>query len=587
MNDEELSAAEERLRSWLVTYDKAHAAGTLPEEPTQAEPPEEWRPRLEGDFKCIQLLRQVLPRRGKTDNTATPAAPPFRRLARFEVRYELGHGAFGIVFLAWDPQLGRDVALKVPRPEALLTAELRERFVREARAAAVLDHPHLVPVYEVGTVEPLCYIASAYCPGITLTQWLANRSEAVPLRLAAELVATLAEAVQHAHERGVIHRDLKPSNVLLQRRPPHRAAANSTPGRPDAAFDFVPRITDFGLAKLTAGMPGQLREEDEVRTQSGAILGTPNYMAPEQADGKIREIGPAVDVYALGAILYELLTGRPPFRGETILDTLEQVKNQEPLPFSRLRLHVPRDLQTICLKCLQKDPRQRYASAEDLADDLRRFLDGRPIVARPIGVLASAWLWAHRPERVPGAGVYAVALGVVLILWTLFGLAAGAGGLLPQARPQEAIYYNGGAIALIHCPFIFIGLSTIARKLFSLWLGLVFGSFWLAATLIMANEHMLGLNFDMGGCYSSAEARTPTFMLLSFIALIGVLLYVAALLAYYSNRELMEQEKRTKSHSCRTYGGLATTTSVRKKGAGVELRPSWAAQELPSRVICR
>ncbi len=252
-----------------------------------------------------------------------------------------------MVFLATDTELGREVALKVPRPEGLVTTELRERFVREARAAAGLDHPNVMPVFEAGAEGPICYIASAYCPGITLAEWLTNRSEAVPLPLAARLIATLAEAVQHAHERGVIHRDLKPSNVLLQGKPRDPADANSTVNVPGGGSDdqelaFVPRITDFGLAKLTTESAGPLGKHDGIQTQSGALLGTPNYMAPEQASGKNKEVGPAADVYALGVILYELLTGRPPFLGETVLDTLEQVRSREPLPPHHLRAPLAR-----------------------------------------------------------------------------------------------------------------------------------------------------------------------------------------------------------------------------------------------------
>jgi serine/threonine protein kinase len=240
----------------------------------------------------------------------------FRRLGRFEVRRELGRGAFGLVFLAHDPQLRREVALKVPRVEALVTAELRERFLREARAAAALGHPNLVPVYEVGSLGPVCYIASAYCPGPTLAAWLRERVAPVPERLAARLLATLAGALEHAHSRGVLHRDLKPSNVLLEPAPPGAAA-------PDG-LDLVPRVTDFGMAKVLA-------EADASQTASGAVLGTPSYMAPEQASGK-KDVGPPADVYALGAILYQLLTGRPPFRAETLLDLLQQVRDQEPVP---------------------------------------------------------------------------------------------------------------------------------------------------------------------------------------------------------------------------------------------------------------
>jgi hypothetical protein len=545
MNDERSAPLDEQLLPWLVACDKALAAGTVRQEPP-GEPPSDLRQRLADDLACIRLLRQALPPRDGSGDAASPSGLPLRRLGRFEIHRELGHGAFGMVFLATDPQLGREVALKVPRPEGLLTAELRERFVREARAAAGLDHPNVVPVYEAGAEGPLCYIASAYCPGITLAEWLASRSEAVPVRQAAALVATLAGAVHHAHERGVVHRDLKPSNVLLQGKPRNPADPNSTVNQPDGGQvtaggvpDLIPRITDFGLAKLTTDVSDQWGEGAGVQTQSGALLGTPNYMAPEQARGKNKEVGPAADIHALGAVLYELLTGLPPFRGETVLDTLEQVKNEEPLPFSRLRIRVPRDLETICLKCLRKDPLKRYASAKELADDLQNFLDRRPIVARPIGLLASLWLGCHRPERVRDAGVYAAALGIVLILWNLSGLAYLALGWIPQARPQELILHLTVTIGVVFCPMIMIGLGTIARRIFSLWLGLVFFIFWFAMTQVMILQHVLQFTFDIGGVFTSTEIRLPTWSLLSFMDLIGILLYAVAVLAYYSNRDRM------------------------------------------------
>jgi serine/threonine protein kinase/tetratricopeptide (TPR) repeat protein len=380
------TCGDERLLSLLVACDQALAAGDEVDGPSGVEVAPEMRERLEGDLACIQLLRQLLPRRAPVRALTAPADAPVVELGDFQVRRELGRGAFGVVFLAYDTNLRREVALKIPRPEALPTTELRLRFLREARAAAGLDHPNLVPVFEVHADGPVCYIASAYCPGITLAAWLKERNWPVPVREAAQLVATLADAVQHAHGRGVVHRDLTPANILLQESQAHNLEpeTHNPKSEPRAAsdygsriLDFCPKITDFGLAKFISTEAGTFQ------TQTGAIMGTPSYMAPEQASRHDQEVGPAADVYALGAILYELLVGWPPFRGETTLDTLEMVRSEEPVSPRRLVPKLARDVETICLKCLEKDPGRRYASATALAHDLQAFLAGDSIEARP------------------------------------------------------------------------------------------------------------------------------------------------------------------------------------------------------------
>jgi serine/threonine protein kinase/tetratricopeptide (TPR) repeat protein len=362
-----------------------------------------------------------------TEAAAPSSGQPPTRLGRFRILRALGCGTFGMVFLADDPQLHRQVALKVPRSGSLLTAELGQRFVREARAAAGLDHPNVVAVYEAGVVDNTYYIASAYCPGSTLAEWLKERKEPVPARLVATLGLTLAAAIHHAHSRGVIHRDLKPSNVLLQLHPLARATGPDstlkglTTGSdaPNAGFDFIPKVTDFGLAKLVPVAADGTQISPP--TQSGAVLGTPQYMAPEQAGGRNREVGPAADVYALGVILYELLTGRPPFVGETALETLEQVRTQEPVSPRRLRPKLPRDLETICLKCLSKEPARRYGTAQTLADDLGRFLTGEPVRARPVGRLGRLARWSRRKPAVAAllavSALAAVGLAAVSIAY--------------------------------------------------------------------------------------------------------------------------------------------------------------------------
>ncbi|HTU20999.1 MAG TPA: serine/threonine-protein kinase [Gemmataceae bacterium] len=428
----------------------------------------------------------------------------------YELLAEIARGGMGVVYKALHLRLNRIVALKMIRDPSAVHPDSFVRFLGEAEAVARVRHPHIAQIFEVGDWNGQPYYTMEFVEGGTLAQKCAHAPMAH--RQAGHLIEMLARAIHAAHNCGIIHRDLKPSNVLL-------------------AADDTPRITDFGLAKRLEGGSGL--------TQTGEILGTPSYMAPEQAEGRTNEIGPLTDVYALGAILYELLTGRPPFVGVTILDVLDQVKSQEPLPFTRLRIYVPRDLETICLKCLQKEPAKRYASAEELADDLQRFLDGRPIVARPIGMLASIWLWCHRPERVREAGVYAVAMGVVLFCWALHGLVWLGIGWMPQARPAEVVVSLTGLILLAYCPTILIGLGAMSRKVISLWLGVLFFSSWLVITQVLLYQDPLHFTFDFGGIYTSWEIRAPTFALLSLIILVGVLLFAVALLAYYSNRDLM------------------------------------------------
>ncbi len=311
-------------------------------------------------------------------------------MGRFEIERRLGGGGQGVVFLAYDPLLKRRVALKVPRPETLIVRELRERFLREAQVAAQLSHQFLIQVYEVGEAGPLCFIASAYCSGPSLAQWIAGRPEPPPVEQAASLVARLAQAVEHIHTRRVLHRDIKPSNVLLD--PPADAALLDVGSDAEPLEKFTPKLTDFGLAKLL--------ELDAGRTRSGTPIGTPAYMAPEQARGAKNQIGPATDVYGLGAILYELLTHQKPFEDKSEAECLQWVLTAEPVSPRRIRSAIPRDLEAICLKCLEKDPQRRYATAGELAADLGRFLAGEPTVARPLSAAGRALRWSARNRRV-------------------------------------------------------------------------------------------------------------------------------------------------------------------------------------------
>jgi hypothetical protein len=294
----------------------------------------------------------------------------------------------GVVYRARQVKAGRVVALKVVLAGAHAGPEELARFRAEAEAVARLQHPHIVPVYEVDEHDGRPFFSMEYCAGGSLDKKLAGTP--LPPREAAALVETLARAVDAAHQKGVVHRDLKPGNVLLA-------------GAPDAPLaECTPKVADFGLAK---------KLDDAGQTATGAVKGTPSYMAPEQAAGKTKEVGPAADVYALGALLYECLTGRPPFKGPTPLDTLMQVLSAEPAPPRRLQPGTPADLETVCLKCLNKEPKQRYATAGDLAEDLRRFRSGEPVRARPVGGLERAAKWARRKPALAAAyGLLAAAL---------------------------------------------------------------------------------------------------------------------------------------------------------------------------------
>lgn len=365
--------------------------------------------RAEACLRSLEDLRRAGLNETSGSTDGDQSGETAKTFGRFQIVRELGHGGQGSVYLAFDPTLGREVALKIPRPETLATPELRARFVREARAAASFDHRHLVTVYEAGNVGPICYIASRYCAGPNLAEWLRAQPTPVPVALAATLVAQLAEAVEYIHGRGIVHRDLKPSNVLLQNdegsgmNGAGRAYSTESSVTPQPST-LIPKLTDFGLAKVPD--PGG------DATQTGALLGTPRYMAPEQAEGRSSEIGPHTDVYGLGIILYELLTGRPPFRGKTDLETLKQVTTQTPVSPRSIRPHVPRNLETICVKAIAREPERRYASAADLADDLHRFLAGEPVRARPVGRLEKLWLWSRRNRVVASL----VALSVLLLV---------------------------------------------------------------------------------------------------------------------------------------------------------------------------
>ena len=347
-----------------------------------------------------------------TEDFAPPLVPGYHILG------EVGRGGMGVVYKALQLSLNRPVALKMILGGSHAGATERDRFRREAEAVAALQNPHIVQIFEIGEANGHLYLALEFVDGGSLAQHLGGTTWHA--REAAELIEVLSRAVHFAHERGIVHRDLKPGNILLASGQPVGSSANpnklvqQNPNlpQPDAASfeprNFVPKITDFGLAKRL----GDTDNPDG--TKSGAVMGTPSYIAPEQASGKAREVGPAADVYALGAILYELLTGRPPFTGETPLETVLQVLHDDPVPPKRLQPGIPRDLETICLKCLEKNPIKRYPTADDLADDLHRYLRGEPIKARPLAAWGRGVKWARRHPSLTLLGTVTLVATVTL-----------------------------------------------------------------------------------------------------------------------------------------------------------------------------
>jgi predicted Ser/Thr protein kinase len=431
------------------------------------------------------LNADLKPARNATDLPSLPG---------YEILGELGRGGMGVVYKAKQVHLKRLVALKMILAGAHATPQELARFRTEAEAIARLQHPNIVQIYDVGEHDGRPYFSFEYVDGSSLAQKLNGTPQ--PPRYAAQLVEILARAMHAAHQRGIIHRDLKPANILL-------------------TAEGDPKVTDFGLAKQVEG--------HAALTQSGVIVGTPSYMAPEQAGDKTQAIGPVTDVYALGAILYELLTGRPPFRAVTPLETVMQVLSEDLVAPTRLQRKIPRDLETICLKCLKKNGKHRYASAEDLAKDLGRFLHGEPIHARRPSVLTQAWYWVRRPERIRDAGI-------ILIFLSLLQLSQGLVAILPIGDwppymtiriwlPEYVVYAGMSALG------IWVGYRTLSRKLWALRVG-------------------FGLGLLSGGCgiyhHEFISLFSFLFQQLPFLFSLPILvLYGNALFAYRVNRDVI------------------------------------------------
>jgi tRNA A-37 threonylcarbamoyl transferase component Bud32 len=387
------------------------------------------------------------------------------RLGRYDLRGLRGQGAFGVVYLAHDTQLNRDVAIKIPRAQVLADVEKRHRFEAEASTAAMLDHSGIVTVYEADLVGPTPYIASAFCSGPDLGQWLEGEHAVVSWSDAAAFVSQLADAVEYAHQKGVYHRDLKPSNVLLS--PVGQANGNDGEGDGgDRLSNYQPKITDFGLAKLA--------QVTAAETRSSLLLGTPLYMAPEQLESNRGAPPAAADVYSLGCLLYELVAGRPPLEGETYVEMLDRLREVKPAPLRKLRSEAPRELETVCAKCLEKDPAARYETAGQLAADLRACVTGGPIEARDPSLISRFKYWCTRPQRIRDAGWYTLCVELLLVAWTGITMVGAQGFDTYSAAEKSQLAIEFVLLILaVNLPMMVAGWYTTRHRGWAIYAGLI------------------------------------------------------------------------------------------------------------------
>ncbi|QDS86905.1 Serine/threonine-protein kinase PknB [Rosistilla ulvae] len=440
---------------------------------------------------------------------------PGMKVDRFVLEREVGRGGFGIVYQALDPNLNRFVALKIPRCDSR-DAHV-SRLQREAQIIATLDHPGICRVYEAQFDSRIPYIVSQLCDGPDLREWLLDNPNRLSFEAIAELIGLLADALQYAHSQGVLHRDIKPGNVLLF--PPK--ADNTTP----STLSFQPRLTDFGLASMSSA--------DWSNTRTSVVLGTLMYMAPECLDGAESAPAAGADIYSLGAMMYELLTGQPLMEGAQLGEFLQRISNETPELPHRIRPDTPIDLSLICSKCLRKEVDERYRSAAELSDDLQRYLDGRPVVARMPTRYERFTKWCSQPQRLRIAGLSSLWCHLLVVGWMFSQLAVIIPlGLTSQADIVQSVQDFVWSAGLVHLPKAWLGYRLICGSRWAFWISAVTSLGCLSIFLVSAFDTSAAFEHS----FPTPLTKVSVFSILIIACLVESINYLLAIPAYLRTR---------------------------------------------------
>lgn len=483
--------------------------------PNLAEPNQQGEPLRPSVEEVVARLDQLW---SKESHASGPLLD-FRgqRIGSYLLERPIGCGAFGVVYCARDENLGREVALKIPRPDVLVDPDKLHRFEKEAVLAAALDHPAIVQVYMAELDGPTPYIASAYCHGPDLGEWLADRSEPVPPHEAAKFIIKVADAVQYAHSQGVVHRDLKPSNILLEPR---------SDEDPQSLDSFDPKLTDFGLATL---IQESLRD-----TRSSLLIGTPLYMAPEQLLPDSQGAGEPADVYALGVLLFELLTLRTPFEGVNYIEVVDRLRREEAPRLKSIQPDAPLELQAICAKCLQKDSSDRFATAQKVADELRRFIADEPIETKTHLTLDRWRRWSRRPERLVTAGRFTLYYQLATVIWMFAVFGAGwALDVAPAAILRASLFDIFAIACAMNLPKAGLALALMRERRWAYWPSLISSLILLAIIVHAAGSSGAVFSYN----YPTPVAKLNTYAALIMGSLCEVILHAVAMPAWWRNTD--------------------------------------------------